>query len=187
MEQLVYADLTSDLAKSGGVFEPCGQYFPMFNTIAKKYNVPPIMMASFAMQESTCNPKAYSADCFGLFQLSGEKCPSDKSACYDPQTNTEIAVQFVISSLSSYGNNVIEMFGQYNGWTPGMKQSSVHGACATQQNLDYIQQMLNGWMQGKNGYNTGTIKNCSGNFKRDLTSSVPRFGAPKSKRGGWNF
>jgi len=42
----------------------------------------------------------------------------------------------------------------------------------------------NGWMQGQNGYNIGTVKNCASNFKRDL--SAPRLGSPK-KRGNWHF
>lgn len=44
--------------------------------------------------------------------------------------------------------------GQYNGWTSGMSYNSATAAaysscCVCQNNLDYLFQMVNGWMQGK--------------------------------------
>jgi len=32
------------------------------------------------------------------------------------------------------------------------------GDCSAQNNLDYLYQFFNGWMQGKNGYDLGTIR-----------------------------
>jgi len=89
VSELTYVDLTDDLGSGNLPFAPCKQYFSMFNSVAKANGTPPIMMASFAMQESTCNPKSYSADCYGLFQLSGDKCPSDKNDRYDPMSSVE--------------------------------------------------------------------------------------------------
>lgn len=61
--------------------------------------------------------------------------------------------------------------------------------CDEQQNLDYLQQWANAWMQGLDGYNVGTIQNCSGNFgKKKRSLYVPRFARSAASRAlGWHF
>lgn len=55
-------------------------------------------------------------------------------------------------------------FLEYNGWFAGLSYSTATaaastGCCECQQNLDYMHQMLNGWLQGKTGYELGSIGN----------------------------
>lgn len=60
------------------------------------------------------------------------------------------------------GGNVIAALGSYNGWRVGMTtddatRAKSQGNCLWQNNLDYLTQWLNGWIQDKNGYNIGSI------------------------------
>jgi hypothetical protein len=46
--------------------------------------------------------------------------------------------------------------GSYNGWFVGMTYSDATaaastGSCGAQNNLDYVSQLFNGWMQGRDG------------------------------------
>jgi hypothetical protein len=44
---------------------------------------------------------------------------------------------------------------QYNGWQKGMTTGQVkqeQWGCYAQQNLDYLHQLVNGWLQGLDGY-----------------------------------
>ena len=54
--------------------------------------------------------------------------------------------------------------GQYNGWTVGMTVADAtaaasEGDCTAQNNLDYLTQVVNGWMQGKDGTTLGSYFN----------------------------
>lgn len=50
-DQIKYVDLSAD-----GIYAPCAPYFDSFRAAAAKYNIPPVMVAAIAMQESTCQP-----------------------------------------------------------------------------------------------------------------------------------
>jgi membrane-bound lytic murein transglycosylase MltF len=85
MNQLIASDLHAD-----GVFAPCKDYIDKFNAYGNQYNgklhteylapanlslVHPIMLASFAMQESTCNAGATGGNGeAGLMQISPPNC-----------------------------------------------------------------------------------------------------------------
>lgn len=51
IDQLIATELDST-----GVFAPCAPYIEKFKQYGNEFNIYPIMLASFAMQESTCNP-----------------------------------------------------------------------------------------------------------------------------------
>ncbi|KAG8981547.1 N-acetyl-glucosamine-6-phosphate deacetylase, partial [Tulasnella sp. 427] len=119
------------------------------------------MLASFAMQESTCNPKERGEGGeVGMFQLSADKCPGGKASdeCYDPETSTKIAAKFIKSQIENDANgNVFEMTGNYNGWSTDMSyftatKAASSSCCRCQNNLDYVFQFWGGWMLGVDAY-----------------------------------
>lgn len=66
------------------IFKLCAAYVPIFEKYGDLYEIPPIMMAAFAMQESTCNAAAVGQGGEqGLMQISKEKC-GGVSDCKDP-------------------------------------------------------------------------------------------------------
>ncbi|KAK8847627.1 hypothetical protein IAR55_005486 [Kwoniella newhampshirensis] len=142
VDQLIAADLSGE-----GVFAPCAPYIDKFNQYAAQYGLKGIMLASFAMQESTCNPGATGGNGeAGLMQLAHENCGSAPNGnCYDVDFNIQRAAQLFSGLISSNGGNVLT------------------GRCQAQNNLDYLFQYTSGWMQGKNGYNMGqyfNLKHC---------------------------
>ena len=63
--------------------------------------------------------------------------------------------------IDANGGNVLAAIGAYNGWRKGMTVSDAmaakwQGHCRNQNNLDYIFQYCNGWMQNKNAYHMGS-------------------------------
>lgn len=86
LEELVYMDLGTALKDSNSPFNACRKYLDAFTKVAKEKGLPAILMASFAMQESTCNPKATGKGGeVGLFQLAPENCKGvSRQECYDP-------------------------------------------------------------------------------------------------------
>ena len=69
------SDLVAVDLDASGVFSPCSQYIDLFNQFGNQYNVHPIMLASFAMQESTCNAGATGGNGeAGLMQIAPENC-----------------------------------------------------------------------------------------------------------------
>lgn len=84
LDQLVTKELTSD-----GLFEPCAPFIDRFHKYAGEFNresyivllrsslilVPPILLASIALQESSCNPDVTGGiGEVGLMQLLGPNC-----------------------------------------------------------------------------------------------------------------
>ena len=72
IDQLIAAELDST-----GVFSPCTPYIEKFKQYGAEFNVYPIMLASFAMQESTCNPGVTGGGGeAGLMQIAPPNCES---------------------------------------------------------------------------------------------------------------
>jgi len=72
IDQLIAAELDSS-----DVFAPCADYIDKFKQYGAEFNVYPIMLASFAMQESTCNPGATGGGGeAGLMQIAPPNCES---------------------------------------------------------------------------------------------------------------
>lgn len=83
LPELVYMSLSTALNTSNTPFSACNQYLPEFVQVAQQHNLPAIMMASFAMQESGCDPTAKGQGGeVGMFQLSEDKC-TGVANCYD--------------------------------------------------------------------------------------------------------
>jgi hypothetical protein len=169
MEDAVYVPLATALQDSKSPFQSCKKYLSIFEAAAKKYNIPDILLASFAQQESSCNPSTRGGGGeVGMFQLSQDKCPGGKSssACLDPTTNTNLAAAYISKQLDSMNGNLLQMIGEYNGWSLKMTVAdatkAAHSSCCRcQNNLDYIHQFMNGWMQNKDAYSVkmGTYQN----------------------------
>jgi hypothetical protein len=189
LEEIVYVDLETAIS-NGNTFDACKPHVDLFNQYGKQYNIPPIMLAAFAMQESGCSQDVNnSAGTIGMFQLAPENCRHYQTDCEQLDGNIEAACKLIIDYMSAANGNVVAMVGGYNGWSDGMTASQAKShPCNQQQNLDYLQQFFNAWLQGKNGYSVGTIKNCSGNFGRKRSLFVPRFARnDEVPRLGWSF
>ncbi|WVQ98292.1 hypothetical protein IAU59_005415 [Kwoniella sp. CBS 9459] len=165
VDQLIASDLHAD-----GIFAPCGPYIDKFNQYAGQYGLKGIMLASFAMQESTCNPSATGGNGeAGLMQLASMNCGGAPGGnCYDVDFNIQRAAELFSNLINSNGGNVLLAIGSYNGWSKGLTIAQAtaaanEGRCRAQNNLDYIYQYCNGWMLGKSGYELGSyfnLKHC---------------------------
>ncbi|KAH9822281.1 family 23 glycoside hydrolase [Melampsora americana] len=159
--------LESEAAKT--TFAPCQKYNYIFEKYGQKYNIPPIFLAAFAMQESSCNPndQGDNGGAWGLMQITSDKCGGAPGGnCADPDYNIAMGAKTFADGLSASGGNVLLALGAYNGWSKGLTYSQAvaakdTGCCVCQQNLDYLQQFLNGWVLGVNPYdkNLGMVHN----------------------------
>jgi hypothetical protein len=87
MEDIITHSLSSAYTKPGSPFKACSQYIWIFEKYGGQYNIPPILLASFAMQESSCQPDVVGGGGEqGLMQISGEKCIGAPilGGCRDP-------------------------------------------------------------------------------------------------------
>lgn len=55
LSQLKTVSLSDALKSSSSPYHACKRFLPLFNASAKKHNLPPILLAALAMQESSCN------------------------------------------------------------------------------------------------------------------------------------
>ena len=71
------------------------------------------------------------------------------------------------------GLSPADSIGAYNGWAKGLAPSKISSShhCGVAQNDDYVHQLLNGDMEGVDGAELGTIKNCGDYGKRTVESS----------------
>ena len=86
MEDIVTQPLSTAYTKPDSPFKACSQYIWIFEKYGAQYNIPPIILASFAMQESSCRADAVGGGGEqGLMQISGEKCDgAPAGGCQDP-------------------------------------------------------------------------------------------------------
>ncbi|KAF8265809.1 hypothetical protein EI94DRAFT_271524 [Lactarius quietus] len=163
IEQLVTVSLAG---ARNAAFAPCSDNiiatFEKYGTIT---GIPSILLASFAMQESSCNPSAVGgAGEQGLMQITQDKCAGAPNGnCQDIDYNIKTGAEFFANLLASNNGDVFRTCGEYNGWRPGMTYSDATSAahtscCRCQNNLDYLHQLLNGWLQGVNAYEAGLGK-----------------------------
>jgi soluble lytic murein transglycosylase-like protein len=98
------------------------------------------MIASFALQESSCQPNTTGEGGEqGLMQISQDKCTGAPDGnCKDPVSfffpflvrnthciyekdfNIGVGAKFFANTLKNNNGNVIQSIGQYNGWFVGM-------------------------------------------------------------------
>ncbi|PWN36521.1 lysozyme-like protein [Meira miltonrushii] len=151
--------LSGQAAAQKPVFAPCKKYLSIFNSIEQETGVPTTVLMSFAMQESSCNKGCTGPNGeIGLMQLTKENCremgvnPGD---AWDPETNIRLGAKQFKQYLDQNNGNVIIAIGMYNGWYKGLTESKARNkqyGCGAQNNLDYLDQTLNAWWQGKDGY-----------------------------------
>lgn len=147
----------------GGIGSACQQYDQYFQSASSKYKVAPVILAIIAMQESSCNANA-GGPTPGLMQVSCENYPN--GVCTSSiQDNVDAGTNYLMGQINSSNGNAIEAFGSYNGWfTAGSGLNKNMGLTASYpcsvegqsngepQNLDYLQQIFNGWMMGLDVY-----------------------------------
>ncbi|PFH53802.1 glycoside hydrolase family 23 protein [Amanita thiersii Skay4041] len=160
MKDLVTQDLSSALAKDSSPFHACSPYVHLFEMYGNQHGIPPIMLASFAMQESSCNPHAVGGGGEqGLMQISRDKCGGAPGGdCQDPDFNIRTASKFFSELVNRNGGDVLLSIGSYNGWYRGLTIGAATAAasshcCLCQNNLDYIHQFVNGWLQNIDAHN----------------------------------
>ncbi|KAF8520453.1 glycoside hydrolase family 23 protein, partial [Hysterangium stoloniferum] len=156
---VIAMDLDQAINSDGSPFKQCSDYIYLFKKYGNQHGIPPIMIASFALQESSCKPDTVGgAGEQGLMQLTKDKCGNAPGGnCRDPDYNVKTGAQFFADTLASNGGDVLVSIGRYNGWvkgfTYGQATAAAYGPCCRcQKNVDYLQQFLNGWLQNKNVY-----------------------------------
>ncbi|EIM82890.1 lysozyme-like protein [Stereum hirsutum FP-91666 SS1] len=159
VSDLISADLGQSISTGNSPFNACSDYVDMFYQYAEQNGLPPILLASFAMQESSCNPGTVGgAGEQGLMQLTKDKCYAAPGGnCQDPNYNIMTGAKFIADTLQANGGDVLKTIGAYNGWSTDLTLWQATAAastscCRCQNNLDYLHQFLNGWMQGVDAY-----------------------------------
>ncbi|KAG8697157.1 hypothetical protein FRC11_000219, partial [Ceratobasidium sp. 423] len=86
--------------------------------------------------------------------------------CKEPWFNILTGAKYLKNQIDANGGNVLKAVGSYNGWTDGLTYGKATAArysncCRCQNNLDYLHQFFNGWLQGKDAYSSdlGVYKN----------------------------
>ncbi|KAM0753858.1 hypothetical protein T439DRAFT_322742 [Meredithblackwellia eburnea MCA 4105] len=117
------------------------------------------------MTESSCNKGASgdSGGAYGLMQITKDKCVGAPGGdCNDPDFNVKTA--YLKSVLDEHEGSVLAAPGSYNGWYVGLTYNKATAAaqsecCECQNNLDYHQNIFNGFLQGQDGHSLGTYNN----------------------------
>ncbi|KAF2442199.1 glycoside hydrolase family 23 protein [Karstenula rhodostoma CBS 690.94] len=161
-DSLIKIDRKTFYANAGSA---CEQYDWAFQQAGDKHQIDPVFLAFIAMQESSCNADA-GGPTPGLMQVACENYP-DGQCTNDVAKNVDAGAAFLRNQLDSNNNNAIKVVGNYNGWFTAGDQTGLNGgrglsldypcsddgkAHGQPQNLDYLQQTLNGWFLGLNPY-----------------------------------
>lgn len=163
VDQIVAVDLQTALKDPASPFHVCSAYLQFFEKYGKLNGLPPILLASFSLQESGCNPATVGgAGEQGLMQITKEKCVgAPRDDCLDPEFNIKTAARYFAETLAEDNGNIILSVGRYNGWRPGLTVKSATAAahtdcCRCQNNLDYLVQFFDGWVLNLNPYKLKT-------------------------------
>jgi len=166
VDQLVAQDLSTAINQPGTPYGPCAQFIDLFNKHGEANGLPPILLAAIAMQESSCQPGAVGpGNSQGLMQITTDKCDGKSDAdCRDPDFNIGAGASFFANTLAGNNGGVLETMGNYNGWDVGMTEAQAtaarnSGCCLCQNNLDYLDQVFNGWLQNVDGSGLGKFFN----------------------------
>ncbi|KAF9049946.1 glycoside hydrolase family 23 protein [Panaeolus papilionaceus] len=160
MNDIVTQPLSTALQSPVSPFKNCAPFIHLFERYGKQFGIAPIMLASFAMQESYCQPNTIGGGGEqGLMQITREKCVGAPGGnCLDPDFNIRTAARYFATTLAEVGGNVLLAAGRYNGWRRGLTKDQAFAArnsdcCRCQNNGDYPHQLFNGWLQNINAYN----------------------------------
>ncbi|KAJ6596661.1 glycoside hydrolase family 23 protein [Mycena sp. CBHHK59/15] len=159
VNDIVAVDLTDALKSPSTPFSACSKYVQYFEKYGNQYGIPAIILASFAMQESSCDASTVGgAGEQGLMQLTVDKCGgAPNNDCKNPDFNIKTGARYFSQTLSDNNGNLLLSIGNYNGWYDGLTVAAATAArwtscCRCQNNLDYLHQFLNGWVQNINAY-----------------------------------
>lgn len=151
LEDIVYQDF------SHGDWAGCEAFAWAFNDPECNLGINPAILAAIARQESSCNPNIRGKNGeYGLMQVMPFNC-MDESVCMDVWQNVRNGANVFKTYLEQSGGNVLLALGKYNGWKEHLTynqatQAARDGNCWAQNNLDYLHQMLNGFVVGRNAY-----------------------------------
>ncbi|CAE6485995.1 unnamed protein product [Rhizoctonia solani] len=168
VSDLKFKDLGAEFASGNSIFKNCAPYLDAIYSASGQTGLPAIMIASIMMQESSCNKDTVGGGGEqGLMQITHEKCGGAPGGnCKDPWFNIHTGAKYLADQINNCGGNVLEALGSYNGWYKGLTYGKATAArytncCRCQNNLDYLHQFFNGWMQGKDAYSSdlGVYKN----------------------------
>ncbi|KAI0675291.1 hypothetical protein C8Q78DRAFT_1011494 [Trametes maxima] len=156
VSDIVAVDLGQAIQDPHSPFKACSAYIETFTRHANEHGIPPILVASIAMQESSCNPETVGgAGEQGLMQITRDKCGGAPGGnCRDVEFNVAAGVSYFASVLNANGGSLLKTLGAYNGWNEKMTVSAAtaaahEGCCPCQNNLDYLMQTMNGWVLNK--------------------------------------
>lgn len=160
VDDIISKDLASAIKEPGSPFKACSGSVGLFYKYGAQYKLPPILLASISLQESSCNPGTVGgAGEQGLMQITKDKCGGAPGGdCKNPDFNVGAGTKFLANTLATNGGNLLKAIGIYNGWEEGMTVGQATAAahtscCRCQNNLDYLHQVLNGWILNKNPNN----------------------------------
>lgn len=89
-----------------------------FDKYGGETGLPPILIASIAMQESSCRAEVTGGGGeLGLMQITKEKCTAGID-CKDPDYNIKTGTYYLKSRLDAAGGNVLLALGGYNVCSP---------------------------------------------------------------------
>ncbi|KAK4053056.1 hypothetical protein OIV83_001791 [Microbotryomycetes sp. JL201] len=152
LDQLKFASLDQAI-KDGGLFSNCAPVADTIDQVGKALGLPPILIASIAMQESSCNPSLTGgAGEQGLMQLIPANCGGAPDGdCKNLWFNVYAGANLLKNNIDSVGGNFLLGLGMYNGWFKGMSynfatQYAGTDQCRRQNNLDYLFSLTNGWL-----------------------------------------
>ncbi|POY73696.1 hypothetical protein BMF94_3233 [Rhodotorula taiwanensis] len=132
LDQVKTISLEVALAMDNSAYKACTKHVSLFEKYAEAYEVPPILLAAFAMQENHGSIKT--------------------GAAYFSQVLKEHDGSLLLA-MGTYN-------GWYAGLTYNKATAARHTSCCEcQNNLDYHHSMLNGWLLGLDGSQMGTIRN----------------------------
>jgi len=158
-DSIVSVELAEVAYNPGSAFSACQDFVPIFEKYGQIYGIPAVMLAAFAMQESSCVPSTVGgAGEQGLMQITVDKCGGAPGGnCQDPDFNIGQGAQFFSQTLDSVNGDLLQAIGMYNGWYRGLTYEEAtaaaqSGNCHEQNNLDYLHQFLNGWLQDVDAY-----------------------------------
>ncbi|KAI8993036.1 lysozyme-like domain-containing protein [Trametes punicea] len=159
VSDIVSVDLQDAVKDANSPFKSCEPYIDLFTQYANQHGIPPILIASIAMQESSCDPNTVGgAGEQGLMQITKDKCGGAPNGnCKDPDFNIRTGTAFFAQTLDDNGGSLLLTLGNYNGWPKHMTYAQATAAassscCRCQNNLDYLMQTLNGWVLNKDPY-----------------------------------
>ncbi|GAA5848187.1 hypothetical protein JCM8547_004436 [Rhodosporidiobolus lusitaniae] len=150
------------------IFSACRSYSSAFESASSTHSIPAILLVAIAMTESSCNPdaKGDNGDAWGLMQILSDKCDGAPGGdCADPEFNVGRGAEYFNTVLEEFGGSTLLALGQYNGWYEGLTYNKAteigkdQSTCVYQNNLDYMETVLNGYMQGVDGQQLATVKN----------------------------